>query len=359
MNRAAWVACGLAVACQEEPTSWKDDYAFVWHGEYVSVYGYDRAMEEACGGSFAAIDTHTEAILEKFGTDGSIHYEYRWMSPEFWKGRCPPGAVACTASGEPWTPTVPQMHEITHAVEYVAWDNACPSILKEGLAEYFAGPQYHDDELPDPSMVRNTLIRAPISGAEYTAAGHFVSFLVEEFGFEAIHDLCRAVPFYSSTHEDWERAAQKILGLTLDGMLAMYENYPLCTEQQYAARTWECAGEPDVIYMGEKMTFYVETNCANERVMGPIGGKALTIRRVWFPTDGLVEVMVWQADPLDQLRLFMTQECVPCSAEPQVFRTDGLPPYYPFRAGMHEFIFAFDLDQTEPLEVRLGPPVGP
>lgn len=87
--------------------------------------------------------------------------------------------------------------------------------------------------------------------------------------------------------------------------------------------------------------------------------KAFAIRRVWFPEDELVTIMVLQADPPGQLRFFMTQECAPCSAEPQVYRTDGLPPIYPFRAGMHVFIFSFPLDQTQPLEVRMKHPIGP
>jgi hypothetical protein len=156
MNKvhAACVACVLAVACQDEPTSWKDDYSFVWHGEYISVYGYDRTIEEACGGSFAAIDAHTEAILEMSGSDESIHYDYRWMSEEFIEGRCPSDLGACTVYGEPWVVSIHHMHEIAHAVEYLAWDNACPSVLGEGLAEYFSGLRFHADDLPDPSLMR-------------------------------------------------------------------------------------------------------------------------------------------------------------------------------------------------------------
>src|SRR6187455_629529 len=97
---AACVVCVLAVACQDEP--WTNDYTFVWHGEYASVYGYDRAIEEACGGSFAATDNHSASILEMFGSNESIHYDYRWMSAEFWEGRCPSNAGACTHYGEPW-----------------------------------------------------------------------------------------------------------------------------------------------------------------------------------------------------------------------------------------------------------------
>lgn len=360
---AACVACVMAMACQNE--SWKDDYTFVWHGEYVSVYGHDRTLEEACGGSFTAIDTHTEAILELFGSQKPIHYDYRWMSEEFFEGHCAKNSLGCAPRGEPKTPSIPHLHEVTHAVTYAAWDNACPALLNEGLATYFSEPQFkRGDAIPDPSLIRGGLLGdlsdRPATDADYTVAGHFASFLVEEFGFPAIEDLCRAMPNHPIVdEEDWARAVQEVLGVPLDELLTKYESYPLCTQQQYAARAWECAGEPDVTYMNEKMTFTVETDCASERVIGPIAGKAFTTRRVWFPEDShYVSVMVLQADPPGQLRLFMTQECVPCSAEPQVFRTDGLPPLYRFRAGMHEFIFSFDLDQTQPLKVTLGPAVG-
>lgn len=345
----------LVIACQDEPSSWKDDYTFVWHGEYVSVYGYERSVEEACGGSFAAIDMHTASILESFGTHEPIHYEYRWMSPEFFQGRCKPGAAACTAYGEPWTESVPQMHEISHATLYASWDNACPSFLDEGLAEYFSSPRWSGDKLPEPSTVGDILTGAPIQSSEYSVAGHFASFLMEEFGSEAVKELCYAIPF-NNTMMDWDQAAEEVLGLSLPELLALYETYPLCTQQQYRARVWECAGQPDVTYTGEELTFYVDSECESERVLGPVSDKAIAVRRVWFTEDITAQIVVLQQDPPGQLDLFMTQECAPCSAGPQVYRTDGLPPIYPFRAGMHEFIFAFELDATGPLEVYIGPP---
>ncbi len=356
---AAGVACVLAVACQDG--DWKDDYTFVWHGEFVSIYGYDRTIEEACGGSFTAIDTHTKAILEMSGSNAFIHYDYRWMSAEFFEGHCPVDAGACTVYGEPWAVSIPHMHEIAHAVEYLAWDNACPSLLGEGLAEYFSGPRFHADDLPDPSLMWELL--GDLTGrrpthADYTVAGHFASFLVEEFGFLAIEDLCRAIPVHSIfDQEDWDRATRQVLNLSLDELLEMYEKYPLCTQQQYAARAWECAGEPDVTFMGEDLTFHVETNCADERVIGPMGGKAITTRRVWFPEDTQIYVQVLRTDSSGEWGRYMIQECAPCSAEPGVFWNLTPLVYYPMHAGMYDFIFLFGLDQTAPLEVNIGPPV--
>src|SRR5690606_29256197 len=128
----------LAGGCQAEVTTWEDEWDFVWHGEQVTVYGYERLEEQACGGSLAAVDAHSAAILEFFGETEPVHYDYRWMSHEVVDGRCPPGASACTAYGEPWARELPDLHENAHGTIYNAWDGSCPSFLSEGLAEYFS-----------------------------------------------------------------------------------------------------------------------------------------------------------------------------------------------------------------------------
>jgi hypothetical protein len=361
MGKSAFgcLALLLAAGCQADSTTWTDEFSFVWHGEHVSVYGYERAQADACGGSLSALDTHTASILEFFGADDSMHYDYRWMSTAFWEGRCRPGATACTAYGEPWTLDLPHMHETTHAALYAAWGDSCPSFLSEGLAEYFSDPRRTGTMLPDPSRVPEALTSAPVSGADdYNVAGHFTSFLIEEFGAEVIEDLCYAVPVYANTLDDWDNAFSQVLGLQLAEVLTKYEAYPLCTQQQYRARLWECQGEADVTYAGgdQETTFEVEVNCSDERMLGPMGNRAITTRRVWFPEDALAHIQVTETGiPGALAGVFMSQECAPCSAAPQVYQSDGLPPIYSFRAGMHEFIFFVPLDATVPLTVRIAP----
>lgn len=347
----------LAAGCQEEPGSWTDDYSFVREGQHVTVYGYGRDEGEVCGGSFEALDTHAAAILEFIGSDASVHYSYRWMSEDVFEGRCPPGASACTASGEPYSRSIPDLHESTHAIFYTAWDNACPSFLSEGLAEYFSSPRRGADEAPDPSLLPDVLTGAPIEiGDEYDLAGHFTSFLIEDYGVDAVRGLCEAIPFENS-RADWELAVSEVIGGELDQLLAAYESYPTCTQHQYRARLWECAGEPDVTYNGEpELTFELVAACADERVLGPIGGWAIVTRRVWFPEDQLASVTTVSDSGSIPLTTFMSQECAPCSAEPQVFVNDGQPPIFPFNAGMHEFIFFVEPDAEEPLTVRISQP---
>jgi hypothetical protein len=46
----------------------------------------------------------------------------------------------------------------------------------------------------------------------------------------------------------------------------------------------------------------------------------------------------------------MTQECKPCSENPEVHEWSKLPVYW-LSAGMHEFIFWLEVDATDPIIV--------
>ena len=43
----------LLAGCPSDE-DWTDEYTFMWEGKHVSVFGHDRAQDEACAGSFEA-----------------------------------------------------------------------------------------------------------------------------------------------------------------------------------------------------------------------------------------------------------------------------------------------------------------
>jgi hypothetical protein len=179
--------------------------------------------------------------------------------------------------------------------------------------------------------------------------------MIEEFGPEAVEHICRILPLVTSI-DDWENAFDVVLGKQVDEVMAEYATYPICDQQQYRARLGECDGDVDVVYDGDETVFAVNVDCSDERVLGPVGDKSIAIRRVWFTEDAVAEVMVRSGNDPGSAGRFMSQECVPCSESPQVFEKMEGPDIYPFRAGMHEFIFWEDLDVTVPMIVRVGPP---
>lgn len=357
----------MLVGCQPEPYDWRDDYTFVWEGQHVTVYGYDRSEDEVCGGSFAAVDELSGLIIELFDFDDSTHFNYRWMSSEFFEGKCPPTIRSCTARGDgPRSRSIPIMHEVAHALSDAGKGRFCgPSVLEEGLAEYLTGPGFYE-AYGQPELSANIaliLTSAGIeAGAEYERAGHFVSFLMETYGPEAVMALCERIPFYHDI-EHWEAAVPELLGVELPELLAEYEQYPVCSRQQYRARLWECDGEPDAVAdPTQDVVFEVALDCSDPGTIGPfLGNRAVATRRIYFPEAMRTGIIITDEngeDPGPQgygdLR-FNLQECASCSADPDIFTSAHLGVVFDFRAGMYDLILFGDLDQPQKLTIRLEP----
>lgn len=59
----------------------------MWHGEHVTLYGYGQTEADACGGSFAELDGHTEQVKRDLGIEEAPAYTYRWLSARQRAGR--------------------------------------------------------------------------------------------------------------------------------------------------------------------------------------------------------------------------------------------------------------------------------
>jgi hypothetical protein len=376
MSQRAFVAlavlCPLLGGCHDpggndskdpkDPANWINDYEFTWKGEHVTVRGFDRAESEACAGSLAFTDAYVAKLTDTLGFDPSTQIDYQWMSPAFFADKCAPDAESCTVSGVARSQDLPQMHEIVHAVAYQNI-GVCPSVLEEGLAVYFGDPRYATlgaDELDNPTPLRGEieamLTAAPIDQAEYSRAGHFVSFLVEKYGIEAVVELCAALHF-ESTRQDWERASEAVLEVSVDELLAIYAKYPTCTTQQYRARLMECSGEIDhVIAPGTTTEFTVDMDCGDEHVIGPIGGdQMLVIQRIEVeqPLYALVEVT--NAAGQSPVDVVASQPCKPCSGKPRLNGNTHPTVWFALDAGRHALMFYLPVDQVDSFDVKITP----
>jgi hypothetical protein len=345
-----------------------DDYTFVWEGQHVTVYGYEREAADACAGSFAALERQNASAIEFFGLADDLHYNYRWISPDLWEGKCPPEAGACIYLGEPRARELPHMHEVGHALidagfgldsDFSGW---CPWMLDEGIAEYLADPRHFrnpTDAPPEYADVNLELLTAlRYERSTYALSGLFVSYLIETYGPRAVIDLCRAVPRIS-TPADWERAALDHLGEPVEVMLAGFRKYPRCRYHQYRARLWECAGEPDLVVSPSGTTsLEVRVDCAaDERTFGPLRGRVLTTRRILVPEDMELRVNFIDEDGFGLLKGYVTfdiQECAPCSAEPLVVSSDS-SWRADYRAGMYDLIVYGDVDDPVTYMVEFSP----
>jgi hypothetical protein len=341
----------LATAC------WADDYSFARRGENVTVYGYGVSEADACAGSFDALDTHVAAVRDFLWVDGPQHYVYRWFSDAYWSdlSPCSSDAFACTSSGEALSRNLPDMHEAVHMVTYSIGSDGCPSVLDEGLARYLGAPNPREWD-PSEGDIRSHLTAEQIAVdmETHALAGHFVSFLVERYGAGSIVMLCNALP-QETTIVDWELAVGRYLGKTLDALIAEYESYPVCTTQEYRARLWECAGDPDFTFSGEHDEFVIESGCFDSRAMnsawGYVGNTVIT-RRIYFPEDTWVAVEFYSMGDSGTAATFVSQMCAPCSAGPQTVTTTDPVSSVLYRAGMHEIVLFFD--QRDTVQLYMG-----
>jgi hypothetical protein len=350
----------VLVGCQPEPHDWHDDYTFALEGQHVTVYAYDRSEAEVCAGSLAAVDQLSASTIALFGFDDSVHFDYHWMSGEFFEGKCPPKTGACTARGDgPRSRSIPDMHEVAHALSAEGKGRFCPDVLEEGLAEYLSGPRFYDKWYGQPELsadIVEILTGSTISGgAEYERAGHFVSFLLETYGPEMVMALCAQIPIYHE-REDWETAVPELLGIELPELLAEYDEYPVCSRQHYRARLWECDGQPDAVAdPTQDVIFEVALDCSDPGTIGPLSSRAVATRRIFFPQPMRTAVYITDETGADPGLDFNLQKCAPCSATPDIFTSADLTVAFQFHAGMYDLILFGELDQPQQLTIRLDP----
>jgi hypothetical protein len=343
----------LGASC--ESSCWMNDYSFVRRGRLVTVYGYGVSESDACAGSFEEIDSHTDSIRRFLGIDEPPRYTFRWFSDDSWTeiAPCSTSAFACAPRGEGRSRTLPDMHEALHMVTHGL---DCPSVLDEGLAEIFDGPtpwEWYPSASDDitPLLVDEWI---PRTLDAYALAGHFASFLVERFGGPAVARLCRALP-RKSTSAHWDAAARKVLDRSLDQVLAEYATYPVCSSEQIRARLWVCDGKPDFVFSPEDGTFTVDAGCLDPRATNAAWGDvgdAVIHRLVYFPEDAWVEVSARSVGTSGKGATFVSQECAPCSADPQMLvGLDDVDLQF-YRAGFHEVSVFFDRRDTISLTMK-------
>ncbi len=383
---SAGLLVAACCACTDEPTPWWDVGAdFEWQGRYVTMYGYGRDIDEECGESFAVTDEYVGRLGEVYGMDAPIMVDYHWLSRAFWDdaGEYRPCGdnLACTVGGQVFTRSVADMHELAHAVSWDVGGSSCMSVLEEGLATYFsAAKPLYDDDLAFGKDIEDVLVLESdnyykLPGSDYQQAGHFVAFLIENLGLEAVRGLCNVLPRDASLG-DWDAAMRSVVNATLADVLADYTTYPVCDHHGYRARLYDCSGEPNVsVSPAEETVFSFRFACDEPDVIGTRDGTMMLVKRVRADVPKWYSVYIEESDdttedPKVDVQLFLEQ-CAPCSEQPYVAQVRARPPepeappctwvYSPseceFRelSGTHAFIFFLDAALEREVTVRIGP----
>lgn len=363
-------------ACSEQPEWWWEGEAdFEWRGDHVTISGYGREEVDACGSSFIATDEYVSALVDFHGVDAPVHVDYDWFSEARWAEMLPCRDVyACTGAGRIVTRNLVHAHELGHAV---SWDIGlnCPSMIEEGLAEYLGEPKpavfdhyEFSNEIEDVLLTdESDLYQLP--SEDYRQAGHFVAFLIEDYGIEATRGLCERIP-YDADLADWEAATQSVLSMPLADVLADYSAYPICQHHGYRARLTECGGSPDVMVDpdAEETTFSLRIGCDEPDAIGERDGLIRVVRRVHAEQPGWYDIGI---DGGEGVTLVLEQ-CAACSEEPYVAEVEGpiIPDTegsactwvesprecgYRELSGTHAFIFFLAADQQREVTVRIRP----
>jgi hypothetical protein len=341
--------------------TWTDDYDFVWHGEHVTVYGYDHTEADACGGSFAELDGHAGMIKRDLGIEHAPAYTYRWLSYDYWEqleddNPCFEHA-ACARSGEAISRLLPHGHELVHSVTHYIGSDGCPQVLNEGLAMYYNEYPPTSTEAP---MLEDASIREILANGldgdleEFGVTLHFVAFLAETYGPKSIVELCEALPKEPAISM-WDEAIRSVYGITLEQLLEQFEEYPTCSYEHMRARLWGCSAGPAFPFWEAGDEYVVETGCDDPQATNSAWGenKAVLERRVYLGDDMELRIMS-DTIGVGAEAIHMIQECAPCSENPDVFveiPDDPFTEVRMYRAGVHEVMVIFDKDTNVRLSI--------
>ncbi|PRP94160.1 hypothetical protein ENSA5_41150 [Enhygromyxa salina] len=312
------ISLALAGGCSEE--LYEPNVLFF--GEWIYIDGRDRSPEETCGGTFAYVDAYAGALAAEFGVSEQLG-AYRWYSRDEYDAELPCSEVSACAFVEEriaHTPLLPHEHEIVHLAEIGAVGGACPSVLAEGLAEFYSA--YSRDTKADDFELLVGRMAQPsgLAYEEYGILGRFAAYLVARFGLEGVLEVCRTTGRYPSGAQ-LSAALESVLGASTDELLADFEpELGACNEgERYRWRVFGCGvGEaaPDLGRVSQDREHTIDTtftlDCANEVTIGPLGGKIWAAGRFDVDDEGVYTLWIPESaadNPEVELRIV---ECEPC-----------------------------------------------
>jgi hypothetical protein len=287
-----WVGVALASCTMNETSERVPDFEL--ETEWFVVRGYDRDVNELCGGSLTWLDSYVGALAKEFDIAPTTIGAYHWYSQESWDefGICG-DATGCAAINDgvytAFSRDFPHEHEVVHVVLNNLYE-PCVAVLSEGLAEYMRGPGRAAGGSIENSSIEDVLAVSfdgeGMGESDYHRARHFVSFLVFEFGLDDVLALCAETP-KGSTRVEFSDACSATLGSSLDELLVSYASYPVCGNYEDRAKLWECSREPVVqLGPGDEHVFDFDASCVNPDAVGPRSERYHVSYQVRILADG-------------------------------------------------------------------------
>jgi hypothetical protein len=309
--------------CSEEQFD-PDDYDFEIQSARLRIRGYGRSRADVCGGTLAWMDSYVNTFAEPFDLPDGLIGDYAWVSEEIFSMYLPEicggGTLGCTNSDSKqiFTSMLVHEHELFHLVR-ASRHQPCVPFLEEGLAEHFQGTRPLRPQVGDGDMMRmlDNGFAGRIVGDDYSLAGHFVTFLIEQYGLDATLELCKSTPTGSS-RATFDANALEIYGKTLDGLLTEYALFPHCEFRQLRSRVRLCEREP-VLFVDNNgpAALNIEMTCDSEMAIGPRHDRFFVSFQIGVTEVGshVVKTVNSAGERLQDLAVRI-EECAPCSADP-------------------------------------------
>lgn len=297
----------------------------LFDGEWIDIEGHGRTAEDACGGTFDYIDTYAGALAREFGPDAHLGV-YRWYSPAKYDAELPCGAAlpypsACAVEGHVLhTPFVPHEHELVHLANQLT--GMCPSVVAEGLAEYYGvtakTPNSTDVEL---LAARLDVPDEKIPASEYAISGRFMAYLVDMYGVAAVLDVCR-VAGREPDGDELSMAMMNVMGqsssMLFDAFATEFVGGPSsCNDaERYQSRVFACgvaAAAPEVGLVDGTYVGSYELDCDSTQTIGPFVDTVRTAERIDLDADASYLVRLQPQGDVDIATVRLTlAACGPC-----------------------------------------------
>ncbi len=280
---------GLLAGCEAEESSVLPEVS--WASEYFEFATHDD--DPLCGGTLLFqqrfVDLAQEMFGEPVGGQKFIYYTLNLRVFEELLGNIG-GAYF---QGRIFTKSVPDLHEVTHAVVDLSIGQSHP-FSNEGIAEVFR-ERYPSYRYPHGTVEDGIAL----DGADgklptdlYGRAGHFISYGLDVHGVDAtVALLTSARP--GDPPESLRASIALAFGMSYEEVLADYAEYPLCPQSEFRWPITECDVGSRIPAVNGGWFFDMEVDCSKETVIGPRVSEFWSVYTLDVPEGGDYVVTVF------------------------------------------------------------------
>lgn len=219
------VLLSVVASCGDEP--------FVGNVDDSQFFEYHNQVQEPlCPTLLSRLDQHAQMIGDKIGltldTDDPYRY-YKFRDAAAFaedSGGCHPENGACALGDAVYSTTYFHAHEQAHDYVFRAWSGWSNDLLVEGEAVALSCiPFYELEPGQKPVDVVGSLDWRGLmklngdSSEGYGAAGFFITYLAEQYGWQSVERLHRKVPRNSGV-DDLEQAFAEVYPMSIDQVWA-------------------------------------------------------------------------------------------------------------------------------------------